>query len=156
MPPDTEGSRLFVLERRVPWGDADPAGTLYFAHVCRYCMEASEEWFVQRLGTDWHRINLERGIGTPMVRTEIDFTNPAMAGEVLELIVAVERVGRSSLVLRVQGRVKDTDRVCWQGRFTCVFMDAATRRSIAIPDEYRGVMETELRRGPGVDASSSP
>ena len=145
---------MFIQERRVPWGDADPAGALYFAHVSRYCMEAIEQWFVERLGIDWYRINAERGIGTPMVRAEIDFKGPAGAGEVITVTVAVEKIGRSSLVRWVAGRVKEADRSCWLGRFTCVFMKASTRESIPIPDEYRAVMERD-RAAHGLESASS-
>jgi YbgC/YbaW family acyl-CoA thioester hydrolase len=135
-----QASRPIVQERRVPWGDADPAGTLYFAHVSRYCMEAIEQWFVDVLEIDWLRINAERRIGTPMVRAEIDFKSGASAGEVLAVTVAVEKLGRSSMVFRVQGEVTADHRACWEGRFTCVFIDASTRQSIAIPDDYRSAI----------------
>jgi 4-hydroxybenzoyl-CoA thioesterase len=130
----------FVQARRVPWGDADPAGTLYFAHVSRYCMEAIEQWFVEVLGTDWARFNSERKIGTPMVRAEIDFRNAAAAGEVVAVCVTVEKLGRSSLVFRVQGDIAGSSRSCWEGRFTCVFIDTSTRQSIPIGDDYRSAI----------------
>jgi 4-hydroxybenzoyl-CoA thioesterase len=133
------GRRL--QERRVPWGDADPAGTLYFAHVSRYCMEAIEQWFVDVLGVDWARINTERRIGTPMVRAEIDFMSAAAVGEVLTVAVTVEKLGRSSLVFRVQGDGKEDRRACWVGLFTCVFVDTSTRQPIAIQDGYRSAIK---------------
>jgi 4-hydroxybenzoyl-CoA thioesterase len=135
----------FVQERRVPWGDADPAGTLYFAHVARYCMEAIEQWFVEVLDIDWARINTERKIGTPMVRAEIDFKNAAAAGEVVAVRVTVEKLGRSSLVFGVHGDSAQASRSCWAGRFTCVFIDTATRQSIPIPDDYRSAVSRYIK-----------
>ena len=146
----SEGSavpRPFVQERRVPWGDADPAGTLYFAHVSRYCMEAIEQWFVEVLGTDWARLNAERKIGTPMVRAEIDFRNAAAAGEVVAIGVTVEKLGRSSLVFCVRADIAGGSRPCWEGRFTCVFIDTATRQSIPIQDDYRSAIAHQMEAG---------
>ena len=37
----------FLQLRRVTFGDADPRGTLYFASVARYCMDALEAWFTR-------------------------------------------------------------------------------------------------------------
>jgi 4-hydroxybenzoyl-CoA thioesterase len=91
-----------------------------------------------------------------MVRAEIDFTGAATAGEVLAVTVVVEKLGRSSLVLRVEGEAREAARSCWQGRFTCVFMDGRARQSIPIPDEYRAVMEQEmLQESPPHEAASA-
>jgi 4-hydroxybenzoyl-CoA thioesterase len=134
---------VFTLVRRVPFGDTDVAGSLYFANVSRYCMEAIEQYFLDRLGIDWYRLNVDRKIGTPFVRADLEFQRAATPRDTLTIRVAIEQLGRSSVLFRVTGYIETAERSCWEGRFKCVFVDAATSRSIAIPDEFRSVMERD-------------
>jgi 4-hydroxybenzoyl-CoA thioesterase len=138
-------SQLFVQVRRVPWGDADPAGSVYLANVSRYCMEAVEQWFLDRLGIDWYQLTVDRRIGTPFVHAELQFSSPATPRDILNVTVAVEKVGRSSVLFRVIGSVQGgAGRCCWEGRFTCVFIDATTLRPISIPEEFRASLEHDI------------
>jgi acyl-CoA thioesterase FadM len=137
-PPD-----VFTVKRRVAFGDTDVAGSLFFSNVTRYCMEALEEWFVDRLGTDWYHLNVDRAIGTPFVRAEFDFVSAATPRESLELQVAVTGVGRSSVDFAVTANTVPSGRGCWVARFKCVFIDAGTKRATPIPGEYRTTLERE-------------
>lgn len=134
-------SEPFTQLRRVSFGDADVAGTVFFANISRYCMEAIEMWFVDRLGTNWFELSVDRGIGTPFVRAELDFLSPASPRDTLAIAVSVEELGRSSVVFNVKGRIAESGRLCWGGRFKCVFIDTKAVRGIPIPDEYRAAME---------------
>ena len=145
---NTDGSmpdsiHLFRHVRRVPWGDTDAAGTLYFAHIGRYCMEAIELWYLERVGFDWYRMNVELRIGTPCVRADIEFRSPATPRDTLSIEVSVQRVGRSSAVFRVIGCAQETGRCCWEGRFTCVFIDAGSHSAVPVPDLFRSALERD-------------
>jgi acyl-CoA thioesterase FadM len=133
----------FRQVRRVPWGDTDAAGTLFFAHICRYCMEAIELWFVERTDLDWYRMNADLKVGTPMVRAEVEFISAVTPRDTLSIEVSVQSTGRSSAVFRVTGRVQDTGACCWDGRFTCVFIDTATRGAVSIPPTFRSALERD-------------
>jgi 4-hydroxybenzoyl-CoA thioesterase len=143
----SESSEAFTYLRRVSFGDADPAGTLFFANISRYCMEAIELWFVDRLGADWLQLSVDRGIGTPFVRVELDFLSPATPGDTLAIVVTVTELGRSSVVFDVKGKIAESKRLCWHGRFKCVFIDAKTARGIPIPEGYRTAMAHGSTRG---------
>lgn len=130
----------FTQVRRVPWGDLDPAGSLYFAHVSRYCMEALEQWFVDRLGVNWSQLS-QSGLACPCVRAELEFRRAVTAQQSLSISVGVQKIGRSSVSFRIVGRA--AGEVCWDGRFTHVFADTRTGRSADIPPEFRAVLEHE-------------
>ena len=66
-----------------------------------------------------------RSSSTPMARAEIDFKSAVTVGEVLSILVTVERLGRSSIVFGVTGQVQE--RICWEARFVCVFECAHVR-----------------------------
>jgi 4-hydroxybenzoyl-CoA thioesterase len=134
---------IFTVQRRVPFGDTDAAGSLFFSHAVRYCLEALEQWFIDRLGTDWFHLHADRQIGSPFVHAEFEFHSAATPRESLELAVAVTAVGRSSAAFTVTASSVPSSEVCWVGRFKCVFIATATRRSIPIPDEFRGQFERD-------------
>jgi acyl-CoA thioesterase FadM len=134
---------IFTVQRRVPFGDTDAAGSLFFSHAVRYCLEALEEWFIDRLGTDWFHLHADRQIGSPFVHAEFDFLGPATPRESLKLTVAITAVGRSSAEFMVSAAAVPSGQKCWVGRFKCVFISAATKRSIPIPDEFRGQFERD-------------
>ena len=140
-------SEPFTQLRRVSFGDADAAGTVFFANISRYCMEAIELWFVDRLNIDWFRLGVDRGIGTPFVRVELDFLVAATPRDTLAIAVKVEELGRSSVVFSVKGMIAESKRLCWDGRFKCVFIDTKTVRGIPIPDGYREAMDHDARLG---------
>ena len=140
----TQGqANVFTVQRRVAFGDTDAAGSVFFSHAVRYCLEALEQWFVDRLGTDWFHLHADRQIGSPFVHAEFEFQSAATPRESLELTVAVTAVGRSSAEFTVTARSVPSSQICWIGRFKCVFISAATRRSIPIPDEFRGQFERD-------------
>lgn len=133
----------FVQLRRVSFGDADPRGTLYFVSAARYCMDALEAWFIERLGVDWFHLTIERRIATPIVHSELDFQGAARPGETLSLQVQVTRLGNSSVGLLVCARTAQESRRCFECRMVCVFTDATTSRSIKFPDDLRSRLEQE-------------
>ena len=61
---------------------------------------AVEDWFTHCLG-----LNYAEQILFPTARTECDFMRPCRLGEVLELRLVLEQVGRSSMILRFDGSV---------------------------------------------------
>jgi acyl-CoA thioesterase FadM len=133
----------FLQLRRVTFGDADPRGTLYFASVARYCMDAVEAWFTERLDSDWIQLSNERQIGAPVVHSEFDFHKAARWGESLRLRVLVSKCGRSSINLLVQGHAELERSLCFECRFICVFINTATTRPVEIPGDLRLLIERE-------------
>jgi acyl-CoA thioester hydrolase len=55
--------------------------------------------------------------------------------------LAVERLGRSSVVYQIALFRNDDDTPCALGRFVHVYVDRVTRRPAAIPEAIRNVVE---------------
>src|SRR5690554_3865308 len=94
-----ESSIPFVYRRLIRWGDADPALIVYTARFLDFVLEASEAWFVETIGFDWYHLTTRRGLGMPVVHSELDFAMPLVPGDVAAIAVSVERIGASSLTL---------------------------------------------------------
>jgi acyl-CoA thioesterase FadM len=123
------------------WGETDAAGAVDLSSLTRYSMEALESWFRDRLNLDWYQLHVQRRVATPFVRAELDFHGAVRPGEALEVTVTVEKLGRSSVVFHVVGTSGEQAQRCWEGRFTCVFANAETLRSMLVPEEYRPAFE---------------
>jgi 4-hydroxybenzoyl-CoA thioesterase len=138
----------FIHRRRVKWGEIDVAGAVDLSTVTRYTMEATEEWFLEKLGSDWNELHMAQKISTPFARVEIDFRRPVKASQNLNILVSVEKLGRSSLVFEVMGQSQADEALCWEAHLTCIFADTQTNKSIPIPDSFRKIIEREMQMLP--------
>lgn len=137
-PPGAAGAEPpFVHRRTITWGDTDPARMAYTGRFADFMLEAIEAWFRARLGTDWYRLNVDEGLGTPFVNLAMDFKSPVTPREDLDVGVRVARVGTSSLSFAVEAHGANTRRLCFTGSATCVFVDGQRLKPIPIPRKYR-------------------
>lgn len=74
-----------------------------------------------------------------VVRSEIDFLAELHFGSDVDLTLALEKVGNSSLV--VLQEIRQGDSLACRARTTLVYFDTQTRRSQPIPEALRPVLE---------------
>jgi len=141
------GWRAYVHRRVVGWGDTDPARIAYTGRFADFTLEAIEGWYRDRLGTDWYRLNIDEGTGTPFVHLALDFQSPVTPREDLDVEVRIIRVGRTSLSFAIRAFGAESRTPRFTGDATSVFVDAATGRPRPIPERYRARIEEEHRRG---------
>lgn len=128
-------SDSFTLVHPVRFADCDPAGIVYFPRFLEMVNNLTEDWFEQGLATPFNEFHLVQGHGVPLVNTRVDFLKACHLGERLSLQLGVERLGHSSLVLAVRGRVDGEERLRLRHKVAVVSLER--RRAIAIPDELR-------------------
>src|SRR3954451_7046227 len=86
----------FRLTRRVEFADTDMAGIVHFATFFRY-MEAAEHAYLRACGLSVHTTWGGETITFPRVSASCDFVKSARFEDVLDIEVAVERIGRTSV-----------------------------------------------------------
>ena len=113
--------------RRVAWVDTDAGGRIYFTAVFRYA-EAAETALRRELGLlgDW--------ADYPRRRVEADYLAVLRFDDEIEVRIAPERVGRTSIAWAWQ-ILRDGQR-CVEGRHTVVHVDADGRPA-ELPAEVR-------------------
>jgi acyl-CoA thioesterase FadM len=131
----------YVHRAQIRFSDTDAARIAYTGRFPSLAMDAIDGWFRDRLGTDWFALNVDGGIGTPFVHLSIDMRSPLTPRDMLDCTVLVAKAGNSSLEFKVIGRVGD--RVSFEGRFVCVFVDASTGKKMPIPARYRASLTAE-------------
>ena len=137
---------MFRHEIRVRWADCDPANIAYTGRLPDFALEAIDAWWEHAVGADWYRLTNDRGIGTPFVNLSMDFRSPVTPRHPLMCEVAPVRLGRTSVTFRVAGWQGGV--LCFEGRFTEVFMRDGVFKAVEPPEDIRTMIEERLASAP--------
>jgi len=125
----------FIIERKVKWGDCDPAGIIYTPRVLDYAMETLEAWNRDVLGVSWLRLNREMGMGFPTVRAELDFVSAPAADDTVMMELRIGRLGKSSVTFDIVGRDLE-DRVYFRTLVVSCLVKKPAFKSMEIPEDF--------------------
>jgi 4-hydroxybenzoyl-CoA thioesterase len=129
---------VFERDLRICFSHCDPAGIVFYPQYLVMLHNLVEDWFNDGLGIHYGRMIGERRIGMPLARLECEFRAVSRMGDEVALGLAVERAGRSSLVLALQCRAGGELRM--RARQLLVATDLDTHRSRALPDDVRAAI----------------
>jgi len=132
----------FLATRVVRFADCDPAGIVFFPQYLVMLSTLVEQWFDEGLRIPFAHYIGTRRTGLPTVRLELDFTAVSRHGETLTQELGVEKLGRSSLILRTQFRGGDELRLCARQVLVCTSLD--THQPQAFPDDVRAALRPYL------------
>jgi acyl-CoA thioester hydrolase len=122
-----------VLHRRIEWIDTDAAGIYHWTTAFRLA-EAAEAALHTALGI------ADRTFGaTPRVSVAAQFERPLRFNDPVEVELAVEAVGRSSV--RYALAITGPDGPAMSGEVTACLIDRDSRRAVAWPDDMRALLE---------------
>ena len=133
----------------VRFRDCDELGHVNNAVYFTYLEEARWAFFRhlqdRRREHGWNKtVEVPREPGTILAHAECDFRSEAKYGDVLDVLVKVSSVGRSSFSYEYEVVDTSTDRLVATAKSVQVSYDAAGKRSVPIPDALRGVLEETL------------
>lgn len=97
----------YKTDIQVHFQHCDPAGIVFFPRYYEMLNMTVERWFEEALGIDFDTLHRKMNRGIPAVRTEADFVKPSRLSEVLTFGLEVEKMGGSSLILRVTAHGPD-------------------------------------------------
>ncbi|MBY8821430.1 acyl-CoA thioesterase [Sphingomonas colocasiae] len=90
---------MFRATYPLRFAHCDPAGIAYYPRYFELCDAAIEDWTAEVIGISRREMHLDLGLGMPTVDLKASFAAPSRLGDLLDIAVAVERVGRSSVAL---------------------------------------------------------
>lgn len=110
--------------RRIPveFNHCDPAGIVFYPRYFEMLNSTIENFFADVLAYPFARIHVEEHCAVPTAHIDATFHAPSRLGEMLDFVLEIEAVGRSSLrlVQRVsaggQDRLQCTSTLVWVGR----------------------------------------
>jgi 4-hydroxybenzoyl-CoA thioesterase len=130
----------YVYRRQIHWGDTDAGGIVYTGQFLYFMIEAIESWWRDVVGVDYWVMIRDHDIASPTVHISLDFVAPVRGGDVLNLSVLVERLGRSSISFIVEG--KGNDGVArFNGKLVSAICDTTPFGSTDVPAEWRQSIE---------------
>lgn len=119
----------------VRFGHCDAAGIAYFPRLFELVDAAVEDWTAAVLGVTRAEMHGPLRRGMPTVDLRASFAAPCRLGEMLDIAVAVERAGTSSVDLAATATVGGAARFAM--RLTQVLMDLDTARAVPWPAAWR-------------------
>jgi 4-hydroxybenzoyl-CoA thioesterase len=129
----------FETTRVLRFGDCDPAGIAYYPRYFDLLNGVVEDWWTT-MGVTWRTLFLQRRIGLPTVRFEVDFRAPAFLGDTLVFSLAIARIGRKSVDL--DHRVRRNAAILWQAKQILVPTSLETHKSIVWPDDLHAALRS--------------
>ncbi|GGB40418.1 thioesterase [Sphingomonas metalli] len=120
------------------WSDNDAYGHVNNAIYYHWFDTAVNAWLIAQ-----GLLDVERGdpIGL-VVETRCRYARPLAYPEPVEIGLAVERLGRSSVTYRLGAFATGEADPAAQALFTHVYVDRPTRRPVPLPDAWRERLET--------------
>ncbi len=130
-------SASFRHQLRVRYGECDPQGVVFNANYLGYFdISLTELW---RAAFGSYAAMVQRGIDLVVAEAQLRFVAAARFDEMLELEIAVSRLGTTSIVSRHEIR-RERDLLA-EGQMRHVVVDAATMTKTPIPDWLRAGLE---------------
>jgi 4-hydroxybenzoyl-CoA thioesterase len=113
----------------------DPAGIAYYPRYFEICDAAIEDWTEVALGVSRAEMHMKRRLALPTVALEATFSAPGRLGDVLDISVAVEDVGRTSVRLAVDVATADEPR--FKIKYAQVLVSMDTGRPVPWPQAWQ-------------------
>ncbi len=140
---ESRTGQTFVHCISVSWGDCDPAKIAYTGRLPTFALDAINAWWESVLeGDGWFQMELDRNVGTPFVRLEMDFKKPVTPRHKLMCHVWPVRLGNTSITFRVDGL--QNEQLCFSTRTVSVCTVADTFEKQAIPQDIREAVKPHI------------
>jgi 4-hydroxybenzoyl-CoA thioesterase len=131
--------RAFTRSVPIRFSHCDAAGIVYFPHYFDMFNGVIEDWYKEELGHDYADLVMADRYGFPFVHIECDFRIPSRMGEVIDLTLLVERIGRSSLSILIVCHRDGIERL--RARMVTAMMSLETRQPVPMPAALRAAIE---------------
>jgi 4-hydroxybenzoyl-CoA thioesterase/acyl-CoA thioester hydrolase len=131
----------FRFQRRVEFRDTDAAGIVHFSVFFNY-MEEAEHALLRELGSNVLMSDDEGEFSFPRVAVNCEYSSPLQFGDVVDLDVAVERIGTSSVTYAFE--FSNGGGPIAHGTVTavcCRLADGKKPKAIPIPPDVRSQLE---------------
>lgn len=130
---------MFHKEKLIRFQHCDPAGIVFYPQYLVLCHELMEDWFNEGLGGDYAEFVLQRRMGLPIVKLEVNFLTPNRMGAVLEMSLALTQIGTSSLTLTIVATA--SGRESMRATLKVVHTSLDSLKAEPIPSDLRGAMQ---------------
>ncbi|MEO4045846.1 thioesterase family protein [Pseudomonas sp. CAU 1711] len=129
----------FVTERRILFGDCDPAGIVYTPRITYFIIEAVHDFLTHVLGGPAIREIFAMGILPPARALSIEFLAPMIWDEIIHIEVSTAELTTTSFTFSVEARNAE-DEITFRSTFTQVSISPESKRPIPLPQALRNAL----------------
>lgn len=129
------------LQRKIVFGDCDPAGVIYTPRAADFAVEAAHEFLTVLFGEPGVRKVLAMGVLPPGRALNIEYLSFLRYDDVIDMEITAE-AGATSFTTQVIARKPDGT-VCFKARLTQVCISPDTMRPVPLPE----LLRTTLAKG---------
>ena len=137
------GVRNHAEQVVIPFGDADPAGIVFYPRLIALAHNVVEN-LIRDSSLGWSAWFASPDHGAPVCRVEADFLLPMAAGATFTAHAQVEKVGETSVAFVVEFR-GDRGEVAALVRTVHVLVDKATGKPTTLSEAMRRVFSGQTR-----------
>ena len=130
----------FRTSRVIQFGDCDPGGVVYTPRVAHFVVEAGLAFLSHALDGPAARRLFSMDILPPARALSIEFLQPMVWDETIDIEISVERVGEHSFTLLVSASNVEHN-IAFRATITQVTISPQTRRPVPLPLELRAALE---------------
>ena len=125
-------ARPFVHPVRVYWEDTDAGGVVFYANYLKFFERARTEW-LRSLGVQQQALREATGTIFVVTDTAVRYRQPARLDDELLVTAALQSVGKASLIIAQQARLRRNDALLAEGTIRIGWVEAATLKPGRIP-----------------------
>ena len=131
-----------TLTQKVLFKDCDPAGIVFFPRYFEMIADATEAFFETALNCPFPE--LLKAHGVPTVQIEAIFTAPSRHGDILDISIGCEKLGRTSIGLTIAASCGRQPR--FLAHTTLVHVDKSGQPH-PWPPALRTAIKTQMKEG---------
>ncbi|MEO8721960.1 MAG: thioesterase family protein [Sphingobium sp.] len=135
-------NKAFETSTLVRFAHVDSAGIVFYPRYLEMLNGAVEDWCDQALGVDFNTLHVERRIGLPTVRLEVEFITPGRLGDHLTIRISPTQIGRTSCHINVEFMCEGETRLSARVVLVCMSLDE--HRACEWPADMRSRIVEEL------------
>ena len=122
---------------QIEFNHCDPAGIVFYPRYFEMVNSVIENFFADVVGRSFAQMHNGAANGVPTVAIETSFQRPSRLGDKVLFSLAVEKIGGSSLLMRIEGRGPDGVRLTV--RITVAWIDRM--KAAPWPSDMRAALE---------------
>jgi len=130
---------MYIYQTKIKLHETDAAGLLFFGNQFKIIHDAYEG-LLEQIGFGFPDMIREKKVFLPIVHSEADFKLPLFVGDLIEVQVIVEKVGKTSFTLSY--RLLDTSQnIVGTAQTVHVTINSAEHKKTPLPSELRSRLE---------------
>lgn len=121
---------------QIEFNHCDPAGIVFYPRYFEMTNSVVENFFADVVGRSFAQMHRAQGAGVPTVAIAAEFMAPSRLGDKVLFSLEIEKIGRSSIAVVIEGQMGAELRM--RAKLTLVWVEAMA--ATAWPEEMRARM----------------